>query len=244
FCPGPVKKEFPTREDSSPPSSIPSSFVQVRRSSGGAVEISSRGNQGDSQIRTAFINRSKSSPGNSTSGVGGALSHSNSIGGSNNSCSNHLPAGSVSAASLKSHLVSHTASSNGVGPGSMKIPNNSIHGAASLKSPSGGMGPRGINNHSVSSPLVVRDPFSIPQLPPPILSAPDQSWTEKKETILEGECISCFVVGGEKRLCFPQILTSVLRGFQLHQINQVSIYHSLFPPAADTSYHRKNLIFP
>ncbi|CAG7831998.1 unnamed protein product, partial [Allacma fusca] len=25
FCPGPVKKEFPTREDSSPPSSIPSS---------------------------------------------------------------------------------------------------------------------------------------------------------------------------------------------------------------------------
>ncbi|ODM95664.1 Ski oncogene [Orchesella cincta] len=55
---------------------------------------------------------------------------------------------------------------------------------------------------------------------PPILSTPDRSRTEKLETLLEGEYISCFVVGGEKRLCFPQILTSVLRPFTLHQINQ------------------------
>nr|AAH68305.1 Ski protein [Mus musculus] len=43
----------------------------------------------------------------------------------------------------------------------------------------------------------------------------------KKETVLEGETISCFVVGGEKRLCLPQILNSVLRDFSLQQINSV-----------------------
>jgi len=44
---------------------------------------------------------------------------------------------------------------------------------------------------------------------------------KKEETILEGETISCFVVGGEKRLCLPQILNSVLRDFTLQQINSV-----------------------
>jgi hypothetical protein len=67
--------------------------------------------------------------------------------------------------------------------------------------------------------------------PPPILSASDKTTTEKRETLLEGESISCFVVGGEKRLCFPQILTTVLRPFSLPQINQVirsssNLFHS------------------
>ncbi|XP_021963662.1 uncharacterized protein LOC110859101 [Folsomia candida] len=57
--------------------------------------------------------------------------------------------------------------------------------------------------------------------PPPILSASDRSTTEKRETPLEGVFISCFVVGGEKRLCFPHILTTVLKPFSLPQINQV-----------------------
>ena len=38
---------------------------------------------------------------------------------------------------------------------------------------------------------------------------------------MEGESISCFVVGGEKRLCLPQVLNSVLQNFTLAQINQV-----------------------
>lgn len=61
-------------------------------------------------------------------------------------------------------------------------------------------------------------PFPIQQLP--ILTTPDTSRSERTETILEGESISCFVVGGEKRLCLPQVLNSVLREFSLHQINQ------------------------
>lgn len=55
----------------------------------------------------------------------------------------------------------------------------------------------------------------------PILTAPDQSCSERCETILENERISCFVVGGERRLCLPQILNTVLQDFSLQQINQV-----------------------
>lgn len=61
-------------------------------------------------------------------------------------------------------------------------------------------------------------PFRVQQLP--ILTTPDTSRSERTETILEGETIACFVVGGEKRLCLPQVLNSVLREFTLQQINQ------------------------
>lgn len=69
------------------------------------------------------------------------------------------------------------------------------------------------------------EPYRTPPPPPiqqlPILTTADQSRSELSETLLEGEIISCFVVGGEKRLCLPQILNSVLRDFILPQINQV-----------------------
>ncbi|XP_026756040.2 ski oncogene [Galleria mellonella] len=62
-----------------------------------------------------------------------------------------------------------------------------------------------------------------PPLPaaPPILLAADPVLGERGETLLEGEPISCFSVGGERRLCLPQILTSVLTDFSLEQINRV-----------------------
>uniref|UniRef100_A0A3Q2CKL2 Ski oncogene n=1 Tax=Cyprinodon variegatus TaxID=28743 RepID=A0A3Q2CKL2_CYPVA len=65
----------------------------------------------------------------------------------------------------------------------------------------------------------------LQHLPPPVMPGPlfipsDRS-TERCETVLEGETISCFVVGGEKRLCLPQILNTVLRDFSLQQINSV-----------------------
>lgn len=50
---------------------------------------------------------------------------------------------------------------------------------------------------------------------------PCDSSTELTHSLLEGESISCFVVGGEKRLCLPQVLNSVLRDFSLQQINAV-----------------------
>lgn len=63
-------------------------------------------------------------------------------------------------------------------------------------------------------------PASFPVQQVPILTTPDTSCSERTETTLEGETISCFVVGGEKRLCLPQVLNSVLRDFSLPQINQ------------------------
>ncbi|XP_063227886.1 ski oncogene [Bacillus rossius redtenbacheri] len=78
--------------------------------------------------------------------------------------------------------------------------------------PGGGQDPR-----SPSTPPP--PPFPIQQLP--ILTTPDRSRSERSETSLEGESISCFVVGGERRLCLPQVLNSVLRDFTLQQINQV-----------------------
>ncbi|XP_077286875.1 ski oncogene-like [Arctopsyche grandis] len=71
-------------------------------------------------------------------------------------------------------------------------------------------------------------PTQPPPAPPaplspcaPLLSAPDRGRGERGETLLEGEPISCFLVGGEKRLCLPQILTSVLTDFSLEQINRI-----------------------
>uniref|UniRef100_A0A286Y2C6 SKI like proto-onco n=1 Tax=Cavia porcellus TaxID=10141 RepID=A0A286Y2C6_CAVPO len=57
-------------------------------------------------------------------------------------------------------------------------------------------------------------------LPGPLL-IPSDSSTELTQTVLEGEAVSCFQVGGEKRLCLPQVLNSVLREFSLQQINTV-----------------------
>ncbi|KAL1764083.1 ski oncoprotein [Sigmodon hispidus] len=50
---------------------------------------------------------------------------------------------------------------------------------------------------------------------------PSDRSTDRCETVLEGETISCFVVGGEKLLCLLQILNSVLRDFSQQQINSV-----------------------
>uniref|UniRef100_A0A8C0Y1X9 SKI-like proto-oncogene b n=1 Tax=Cyprinus carpio carpio TaxID=630221 RepID=A0A8C0Y1X9_CYPCA len=54
----------------------------------------------------------------------------------------------------------------------------------------------------------------------PVLVPPDSS-TDLGLCCLEGEFISCFSVGGELRLCLPQLLNTVLRDFSLQQINSV-----------------------
>ncbi|XP_073482291.1 ski-like protein isoform X2 [Aquarana catesbeiana] len=64
-------------------------------------------------------------------------------------------------------------------------------------------------------------PLPSPQIHPGPLLIPSDSSTELSQTELEGESISCFMVGGEKRLCLPQVLNSVLRDFSLQQINIV-----------------------
>ena len=72
---------------------------------------------------------------------------------------------------------------------------------------------------SPDRPAAFSPPFPIQHMP--VFITMDTSKSEKSETTLEGETIACFVVGGERRLCLPQILNTVLRDFALEQINVV-----------------------
>lgn len=80
-----------------------------------------------------------------------------------------------------------------------------------------------------SNPKSIANSTDLHQKVPLIVPA-DDSCGEFSETLLDGEWISCFVVGGERRLCLPQILNSVLKDFALHEINAVctdiQIYYS------------------
>lgn len=69
-------------------------------------------------------------------------------------------------------------------------------------------------------------PAPFPPQPWPVLAVADKGSPAagghgREETLLDCEPIACFNVGGEKRLCLPQILNSVLRDFSLAQINAV-----------------------
>nr|CAI5832402.1 unnamed protein product [Callosobruchus analis] len=91
-------------------------------------------------------------------------------------------------------------------------------GGLTLKQETPSPSPEPQNGKEEEEEFVVAPLPAVQQVP--ILTVPDTSCSERTETILEGESISCFVVGGEKRLCLPQVLNSVLREFSLSQINQ------------------------
>ncbi|XP_046882013.1 v-ski avian sarcoma viral oncogene homolog b [Hypomesus transpacificus] len=77
------------------------------------------------------------------------------------------------------------------------------------------------NKDGKTAEMMLTMPAHTPPVMPGPLFIPSDRSTERCETVLEREPISCFVVGGEKRLCLPQILNSVLRDFSLQQINSV-----------------------
>lgn len=54
----------------------------------------------------------------------------------------------------------------------------------------------------------------------PILTAPDSEKGLLMECIIEGKAIGCFQLGGELRLCFPQILRNILIGIPLEIIHR------------------------
>lgn len=92
----------------------------------------------------------------------------------------------------------------------MTLPSSSAGGG-------GGSGGAGCDSESSGRETPVPAPLPLH----PVLYVPDQSGCELFETELEWEKIACFMVGGEMRLCLPQILNTVLRDFTLTQINQV-----------------------
>lgn len=68
---------------------------------------------------------------------------------------------------------------------------------------------------------IVAPPPAPPEIPQPVLSAADTGRSVLYETLLEGKPIGCFMLGGEMRLCFPQVLNNVLMDFSLDQINRI-----------------------
>ena len=76
-------------------------------------------------------------------------------------------------------------------------------------------------------------PFPIQK--PPLLTPSDQdNACERSETFIEGENIACFNIGGEKRLCFPQIINIVLSTFTYQDIvdaiKELHIYSAVCSP--------------
>lgn len=67
---------------------------------------------------------------------------------------------------------------------------------------------------------IVPQPLPPPEIPQPVLSAADTACSILYKTMLEGKPIGCFLLGGEMRLCFPQVLNNVLMDFGLDQINR------------------------
>lgn len=67
-----------------------------------------------------------------------------------------------------------------------------------------------------------------------IKNSRDKETGKLDTTILESEKIACFNVGGEYWLCLPQILTTVLRTFTLHDINNVCDQFRIFCSRCNT----------
>jgi hypothetical protein len=91
----------------------------------------------------------------------------------------------------------------------------------------------------------------LPSLPPhpfPILSAADRSSShaERSETLLEGQPIACFAVGGEPRLCLPQISTRSCASSTLCRFTQcVMSFRSIAPSALPSNWpvSKRHLLF-
>lgn len=63
----------------------------------------------------------------------------------------------------------------------------------------------------------------IPVQPHPIIVPPDMSYSALRSTSLNGHFVSCFVVGGECRICFPQIISVVLQNVPIREVNELFI---------------------
>lgn len=60
----------------------------------------------------------------------------------------------------------------------------------------------------------------LPMPSHPIMTTPDPDCGVVQLTILEGKKIGCFLLGGEMRLCLPQIFNNILMDFSVEQINR------------------------
>ncbi|XP_052864165.1 ski oncogene-like [Anopheles cruzii] len=74
---------------------------------------------------------------------------------------------------------------------------------------------------SAMAGLGVPPPPILPPVPAvPIMTTPDPDCGIVNMTVLEGKRIGCFLLGGEMRLCLPQIFNNILMDFSVEQINR------------------------
>ncbi|XP_055601414.1 uncharacterized protein LOC129750189 [Uranotaenia lowii] len=76
-------------------------------------------------------------------------------------------------------------------------------------------------DHDSDEGLIVQ-PITGPLPMPahPIMTTPDPDCGVVQLTMLEGKKIGCFLLGGEMRLCLPQIFNNILMDFSVEQINR------------------------
>uniref|UniRef100_A0A182NTE3 c-SKI SMAD4-binding domain-containing protein n=1 Tax=Anopheles dirus TaxID=7168 RepID=A0A182NTE3_9DIPT len=69
-------------------------------------------------------------------------------------------------------------------------------------------------------PPARQQPLGPPVPGVPIMTTPDPDCGIVQMTMLEGKRIGCFLLGGETRLCLPQIFNNILMDFSVEQINR------------------------
>ena len=70
----------------------------------------------------------------------------------------------------------------------------------------------GHNNELSKYHMILANQISLPTLP--LLFLKDNSYSALSETVLNGEKVPCFEIGGEKRLCLIIIFQTVLKAFK------------------------------
>ncbi len=96
---------------------------------------------------------------------------------------------------------------------------NIVKTSASKVSPSSGSNSASSECPNVEVPVLnSNQASSSPPQAPPIMSSRDMTSASLEETVISGQVIPCFNIGGEMRLCFPQILKQTLSAFHMEQI--------------------------
>uniref|UniRef100_A0A182SXG8 c-SKI SMAD4-binding domain-containing protein n=1 Tax=Anopheles maculatus TaxID=74869 RepID=A0A182SXG8_9DIPT len=79
---------------------------------------------------------------------------------------------------------------------------------------------RGSSDDDVQTSARQQTPMGPPVPGVPIMTTPDPDCGIVQMTVLEGKRIGCFLLGGETRLCLPQIFNNILMDFSVEQINR------------------------
>lgn len=75
---------------------------------------------------------------------------------------------------------------------------------------------------------MLSSPIQAPLMAAVATGPPRDAKFERNATLLEGMKIACFDVGGEPRLCLPEVLNSLLLNFSLQQINNAILDLNIF----------------